>query len=160
MHRILAALAALLLAGACSSSSSALTTFTLTGASVDPSYRCPGGAHDAPYDLHATIDVRNGTLREVTISSVTAEMKLAAVKGDWLEKVGDRYDAGSVMFEPNSVAAGASARVNVVIPSACTSGTYGSTASHWGRYQVTMHLTTSSGAYSISAANQHEILTA
>ncbi len=148
----------LLCLAACSfSSSPSSTTFTLTGASVDPTYQCPGGANNAPYDLHATIDVRNGTARAVTISDVKAEMKLIAVKAEWPEKVGDRYDAGSVKFEPSDVPAGAGAKLRVTIPSACTSGAYGANPSRWGRYQVTMHLVTSSGAFSISAANPHEI---
>ena len=69
------------------------STFVLTSASVDPTYWCPGGANNAAYDLHATIDVRNGTSKVVTIDSATAEMRLVSVKGNWLEKVGDRYTA-------------------------------------------------------------------
>ncbi len=87
-------------------------------------------------------------------------MKLTAVKGNWLEKVGDRYQADNVKFEPTSIGAGASATLKVTIPSACTSSVYGSTLSSSGQYQVTMHVITTSGAYSISAANVHEILTA
>src|SRR5260370_14856414 len=77
--------AAMCLVAACSSAS---PSFALTGASVDPTYFCPGGAKDAPYDLHATISAHNGTGSAVNIRSVTAEMRLAAVKGDWLEKAG------------------------------------------------------------------------
>lgn len=140
--------------------SSAQPSFALTSASVDPTYSCPGGAKDAAYDLHGTIQAHNGTSKVVTISSVTAEMKLTAVKGNWLEKVGDRYQADNVKFEPASIGAGATATLKVTIPSACTSGVYGSSPSSSGTYQVTMHVTTTSGAYSISAANVHEILAA
>src|SRR6202163_3448843 len=67
------------------------STFTLNTASVDATYTCPLGAANAPYNLNATIDVRNGTSSAVTIKSVTAVMTLVAVKGGWLEKVGDKY---------------------------------------------------------------------
>ena len=157
MRRLVACLGMLWLALACGSTSPSVS---LTGASVDPAYWCPGGVTDAPYNLHATIDIRNDTSHVVTISSVTAEMKLTEVKGNWLEKVGDRYDAGSVKFEPRSVGAGAHTKLQVTIPSSCTSGVYGSTFSSWGKYQVTVHLTTSSGPYSVTAGNVHEILTA
>ena len=136
------------------------STFALTGASVDPSYSCPGGANNAPYDLHATIDVRNGTGKTVTIDSATAQMRLVSVNGSWLEKVGDRYDAGSVTYSPTSVGAGSSATLKVTIPSACTSGKYGASVSSYGDYQVTVHLTTSAGAFAITANNHHQILAA
>jgi len=142
---------------ACSSSS---PTFSLSGATVDPTYRCPGGASNAPYDVHATIKARNDTSKAVTIQSATAEMVLAAIKGKWLEPVGDRYDAGSVAVSPTRVAAGSSATLTLTIPSACTSGPHGSTTSSSGSYQVKLHLVTSAGAFSIDASNRHEILAA
>jgi len=145
------------LAAACSSSP---TTFALTSASVDPQYSCPGGAKNAPYDVHATIAAHNGTSSAVNIESVTAEMTLTAVKGRWLEKVGDRYEAETVKFEPSRVAAGSSATIKVTIPSACTSGSYGTGPSSSGEYRVTMRLTTSTGVHAISASNQHQILAA
>src|SRR5258708_39903967 len=83
--------AAMCLVAACSSAS---PSFALTGASVDPTYFCPGGAKDAPYDLHATISAHNGTGSAVNIRSVTAEMTLAAVKGDWLQKARPPHQAG------------------------------------------------------------------
>src|SRR5258708_10275512 len=79
------------LAAACSSSSPG---FALTGASVDPTYFCPGGAKDAPYDLHATISAHNGTGSPVNIRSVTAEMTLAADKADWPQKAPSPHHAG------------------------------------------------------------------
>jgi hypothetical protein len=157
MRRVVVWLGVMWLAVSCSS---APPSFSLTGVTVDPTYWCPGGAKDAPYDLHATINTHNGTAKAVTISSITAEMKLTAVKGNWLEKVGDRYEAENVKFEPTSVGAGASTILKLTIPSACTSGAYGSSVSSSGRYEVTLHVTTSSGTYTISAANLHEILTA
>src|SRR6267143_1028953 len=158
MRRLLAmAAAAAGLAAACSSSP---TTFALTSASVDPQYSCPGGANNAPYDLHATIAVHNGTSSTVNIKSIAAEMTLTAVKGGWLEKVGDRYNAEAVKFEPSSVPAGSSATIKVTIPSACTSGSPGSSLSGSGEYRVTMRVTTSTGVHAISASNQHQILAA
>lgn len=145
------------LIAACSSSP---TTFNLTGASVDPQYWCPGGARNAPYDLHATIDAHNGTSSAVTIESIAAGMTLTAVKGAWLEKVGDRYEAEGVTFAPTSVAAGSSATIRVTIPSACTSGNYGSGLSSSGEYRLTMRVTTSTGVHVISAGNEHQILAA
>src|SRR5882672_9576561 len=124
MRRFLAILAAAAwVTAACSSSP---TTFALSGASVDPQYWCPGGAKNATYDLHATIDARNGTSSVVTLTSINAEMTLTAVKCSWLEKVGDRYDAENVSFAPSSVAAGSGTTIKITIPSACTSGSYGS----------------------------------
>jgi len=155
------ALAILAVAGwlgaACSSSP---TTFALTGASVDPQFWCPGGAKNAPYDVHATIDAHNGTSSAVSITSVTADMTLTAVKGSWLEKVGDRYEAGTVKFEPSSIAAGSKASIKVTIPSACTSGSYGSSLTSSGEYSVNLRVTTTAGVQTISANNQHQILAA
>lgn len=151
-----ALLCAACLAAACSGGQQ--TAFALTNASVDPTYWCPGGANNAAYDLHATIDARNGTSKSVTIDSATAQMKLVSVKGNWLEKVGDRYDADGVTYSPTSVGAGSSAMVKVTIPSACTSGPYGGGTSSSGEYEVTVHLTTTAGAFSITAKNQHQIL--
>ena len=151
----LAALALALIAG-CSSSGPA--AFTLESASVDPTYYCPGGANNAAYDLHATVNVRNGTSKAVTIDAVTAQMTVASVKGSWLEKVGERYSADGVKFAPATVAAGGHSSVKLTIPSACTSGKYGTGTSSSADYDVTIHLKTSAGAYTIKAANQHQIV--
>lgn len=133
------------------------STFAVTGASVDQTYWCPGGSNDAPYDLHAAVDVRNGTGSAVTIQSVTAEMRLAAVQGNWLEKVGDRYNASGVAFSPGSVGAGSSTTLRLTIPSACTSNKYDYGGSSYGDYTVTIRLVTSAGVFSVTALNQHEI---
>src|SRR2546428_2529605 len=87
-------------------------------------------------------------------------MTLTAVKGSWLEKVGDRYEANTVKFEPSRVAAGSSATIKVTIPSACTSGSYGSSLSSTGEYRVTVRVITSTRVHAISAGNQHQILAA
>ena len=147
-------LGVLLLAAACASSPA---TFSLGSASVDPAYWCPGGSSNAPYTIHAKVSVQNDTSKEVSIDSATAEMVLTAVSGNWLEHVGDRYDAGSVDVSPKTVAARSSATLAVTIPSACTSASYGSSTSSSGEYTVTVHLITSAGTFSITARNEHEI---
>jgi hypothetical protein len=136
------------------------STFTLSGASVDPTHWCPGGSNNAPYDLHATIEARNGRTSAVTIQAVTASMTLAAITGNWLEKIGDRFEADKVQFSPSTVAGGANTKLNVTFSSACTSGAYNAGTSSQGDYVVTMHVTTSMGQLSITASNRHSIVAA
>ena len=100
-----------------------------------------------------------GTSKTVTISAVTATMTLAAVKGGWLQKVGDRFDAGNVTFTPTSVGPGSSATIAVAIPSACTGRAAGSPAS-WGDYEVTFAITSSEGKFKVDSLNKHRIVTA
>ena len=138
-------------------SSGQTPTFQVTGASVDPTYWCPGGAANAKYDVHATVNVHNGTGSAVSIQSINAEMKLVAVQGVWLEKVGDVYDAGSATFSPSTVGPGSTTPVNVTITSACTSDRYESGGSSHGDYSVTLHLVTSAGRFSVTTQNQHQI---
>jgi hypothetical protein len=156
MRNVLPAALALVLVAACSTSKPA--TFSLNSASVDRTYYCPSGANNATYDLHATVNVHNGTSKAVTIDAVTAQMAVASIKGSWLEKVGESYSADGVKFAPATVAAGENSSVKLTIPSACTSGKYGSGNSSWADYNVTVHLTTSAGTFTITAANRHEIV--
>lgn len=144
----------------CACSSNQPSNFALTGATVDATYWCPGGSHDSPYDVHAVVDAHNGTSSDVSIQAVDASMTLESVTGSWLEKIGDRYDASKVTYAPTSVAAGATAHIKLTFSSACTSGPYGAGKSSQGDYAVTVHMTTSAGAYSISASNRHSILAA
>ena len=146
------------LAGGCSIG--APSTFTLNGASVDTTYTCPAGAANAPYFLVATIDVRNGTSSRVTIKSVAAVMTVAAVKGSWLERVGDTYEAGGVTFAPGTVGANSSASLKVVIPSACTNGKSPTAGSSYGEYSVALSVDTSSGTHTIESSNRHRIVAA
>lgn len=155
--RLTAALGALVLLAACSSPPA---TFNLTGATVDPAYWCPGGSTDAAYTVHASLKARNDTSKEVTIESATAEMVLTAVSGTWLERVGQRYDAGTVDISPSTVAAHATATLNASIPSTCTSALYGAGNSSTGTYEVRIHLVTSAGQFTITASNEHQILAA
>jgi hypothetical protein len=155
MRHALTAFIVLVLAG-CSSSSQ--PAFTIAGASVDPTYYCPGGANNVPYDLHATVRAHNGTGKPVTIEAVSARMTVASIKGVWLEKVGDRYDAANAKFTPATITGGGGATLEVTIPSACTSGKYGTGTSSSADYDVSIHLTTSAGSFTVTAGNQHEII--
>lgn len=157
MRKLSVVLPALALLVACSGGNS---SFTVSQAAADPTYWCPGNASNAPYDVHATAVLHNPTSSAVTISAVTAEMKLEAVKGPWLEKVGEVYDAGTAKFEPAAAPARSDTTLTVTIHSACTSPQYGASSANYGDYLVTLHIKTSAGSYSISAANLHRILTA
>jgi hypothetical protein len=147
------ALAAVLLASACSSSSP--PSFALTSAAVDASFVCPSGSNNAAYDLHGSVTIHNQTPNSVTVESVSAVMTLVAVKGTWLEHVGDKYDAATVRFVPDSASAGGDTTLALTIPSACTNGK--TPESGYGDYRVDLTITTSSGVYSIAARNRHRI---
>ena len=136
------------------------STFVLNSAGVDPSYQCPTGASNAPYNLHATIQVSNGTSNNVSIRSVAAVMTLLAVRGTWLEKLGDRYTASNVTFTPASVGGGSNGTVHVTIPSACTNGKTPTGGSSYGEYSVTLTLATSAGTFTIQSGNRHRIVPA
>jgi len=136
------------------------STFTLESASVDQSYVCPTAASDLVYAIHATIDVRNGTSSTVQIRSVAAVMTLAAVKGVWLEHVGDKYQAAGVTVSPTKVGAGSGATLMVTIPSTCTNGKTPSSGASYGDYSVTLAVATSSGTHTIASRNRHRIVAA
>jgi hypothetical protein len=146
------------LAAACSIG--APTTFGVIGASVDSAYTCPFGADNAPYDLHGIVDVRNGTSSTVAIESVAAVMTLAAVHGTWLERLGARYDAGTVTFTPTSVAAGRSTSLKLTIPSFCTNGKTPGNGTSYGEYSVALTITASTGTYRVVSSNHHRIIPA
>ena len=150
------AVAACVLIGGCSSGSS--STLSVGNAAIDPSYTCPVGAHNAAYDIRGTIDAHNSTSKEVTITAIEATLTLSAVKGEWLQKVGDKYVAANVTYSPTSVAAGASTTLNVTIPSACTGRIKGAAVAS-GDYSVSFTLTTSAGTFKTSSKNRHEIST-
>ena len=146
------------IAGGCSIGTPSI--FTLNGASVETTYTCPPGAANAPYFLIATIDVHNGTSSSVTIKSVAAVMTLAAVKGSWLEPIGNKYDASGVTFAPRTVGANSSASLKVVVPSACTNGKTPSAGTNYGEYSVALTVATSSGTHTIESQNRHRIVAA
>jgi hypothetical protein len=136
------------------------STFTLNTASVDATYTCPLGAADAPYNLNATIDVRNGTSSAVTIKSVTAVMTLVAVKGDWLEKVGDKYEASAASVSPQTVASGSTTSLKFTFPSACTNGKTPRAGSNYGEYSVAFSVATSAGTQTIESRGRHRLVAA
>jgi hypothetical protein len=136
------------------------STFNLNSASVDESYVCPTSANDLNYTIHASIDVQNGTSSTVTIKFVAAVMTLAAVKGVWLEHLGDKYDASGITVSPDQVGAGNTASLNVSIPSACTNGKIPSSGSSYGEYSVAFTVFTSSGTHTILSQNRHRIVAA
>jgi hypothetical protein len=132
--------------------------FSVSNAAVDSSYTCPVGASNAHYDLNGTVDAHNGTSKEVTITEVDATMTLAGVKGEWLQKVGDKYVARNVTFTPSSVAAGANVTLTLTVPSACT-GRVATVPVASGDYTVTFTLTTSEGTFKADSKNKHRIVT-
>ena len=83
---------------------------------------------------------------------------LAAIKGGWLEPIGDKYKAEGVTFSPATVGAGIPASLKVTIPSACTNGKTSSDGSSYGEYSVTLTVTTSTGTYTIGSKNRHRIV--
>src|SRR5258706_15687658 len=92
----------LLAAALVSCSNGAPAAFAVSSASVDSPYVCPSTANNSPYNVHATIEVRNGTTSTETIKSVAARMTLAATKGAGVQKVGDNYQASHVKFTPET----------------------------------------------------------
>lgn len=158
LHTVRVGIAGCTLAvAACSSGST--PGFSVSNASVDSSYSCPVAASNAHYDMHGTIDAHNPSSKEVNISSVAAVMTLSAVKGGWLQKVGDRYDAGTITFTPTSVGAGANATLAVTVPSACT-GRAANDPVASGDYAVSFTITTSAGTFKVDSKDKHRIITA
>lgn len=138
--------------------SSATPAFSLDNETVDATFACPSGSDNTPYQLNASLDAHNPTSTAVTIESVTAQLKLQATKGPWLEKIGNIYDAGSATFAPDSVRAGANASIKVTITSACTSDKSIIAPLSYGEYAVTLHVATSSGSYAVTSTNRHRIV--
>lgn len=132
--------------------------FTLTNATVDASHACSSGASNSPYDLHATIDSHNGTSSSISIKTVSAVMTVAAVHGGWLQQVGYRYDAGSVVFAPDQVGAGSSATLKVTVPSACTNHSKSGGPLSYGDYSVALTVGTSAGTFKIESRNRHRLI--
>lgn len=100
----------------------------------------------------------NGTSSSVTLKSVTAVMTLVAVKGPWLEKVGDRYLPSGIITYISTLAAGASTSAEVIIPSSCTRAATTATEAIYGEYSVGFTVTTNAGTYSVLSSNHHRII--
>ena len=94
----------------------------------------------------------------MTIESVGAVLTLAAVKGSWLQQLGDKYDAGDVTFTPSAVGAGSDTTLTVTVPSSCTNGKQPANFSNVADYSVALTVTTSSGTYRLTTQNRHRIL--
>lgn len=150
--RRLTGIACFLLLAACGSSA-----FSMASPSVDASYTCPAGAKNAPYELHATANADNPTSQTVEVRSVSAVMVLAAVHGDWQQKVGSEYDAGEVQFSPKTIAASSKAKLQVTIPSACTNGPHPAATADYGDYTVKLTVATSAGTFKLTSTNTHRI---
>jgi hypothetical protein len=135
-------------------------TFSLSSASVDPSYSCPAGASNTGYQLHGTIDARNPTSSAVTIKTVVAVMTLATSKGSWIQHVGDRYRTTEVTFSPTKIGAGSNRTIDVALRSACTAGKLPNQPVSYGDYTVTFTVSTSTSSLNVSSKNKHRISTA
>jgi hypothetical protein len=154
MRTIAAGGALVLLCCGCGGGSS--TSFTLSNASVQPNFVCPAAA-TTPYGLQATVVGHNSTSSAVTIKSASAAMTVTAVNGGWLQKVGYRYDASSLQFSPNHLAAGSGATLTVTIPSSCTNHKTGGQLSY-AEYLVALTFVTSAGTFKIESRNRHRII--
>jgi hypothetical protein len=133
------------------------SAFSIASPTVDASYTCPAGANNAPYDLHVTADADNPTSQSVEVRSVSAVMVVAAIQGDWQQKVGSEYDAGQVQFSPKTIGAGSKAKLQATIPSACTNGPHPATGADYGDYTVKLTVTTSAGTFKLTSTNKHRI---
>lgn len=152
---VFAAMAAWAVVSCCSSSP---PTFSLDNERVDATFACPSGSENKQYLLNASLDAHNPTSKTVTIESMTAQLRLLATKGPWLQKIGDTYDAGTATFTPATVRAGANASIKVTIASACTSDKSIIAPLSYGEYAVTLHVTTSSGSFTVTSKNSHRIV--
>jgi hypothetical protein len=150
--RPMAWIAAAALAAGCGSSS-----FSIASPSVDASHTCPTGASNAAYYFHASADADNPTSQKVDVRSITAVMVVAAVHGNWQQKVGSQYDAGQVEFSPKTVAAHSRTTLAVTIPSACTNGPRPAATADYGDYTVKLTVATSAGTFNLTGTNTHRI---
>jgi hypothetical protein len=144
---------ALIAVAACGSS-----PFALANPSVDATYTCPAGAANAPYELHATAEADNQTSQTVDVHSISAVMVVSAIHGVWQQKVGSEFDAGQVQFSPKTIAAGAKAKVQVTIPSACSNGKHQGTTDDYADYAIRLTVVTSTGTFRLTSTNTHRIL--
>lgn len=141
-----------LVVAACGSSG-----FTVGGLTVDGAFTCAPGSANAPYSIHATVPVDNSTSGKVQVKSVAAVLVVAAVHGQWLQKVGTKYDAGDVQFSPASVGAGAKSTLTATIPSACTNAQHTGTHDDYADYSVQLTIVTSAGTFHVTSQNRHRI---
>ncbi len=134
------------------------TAFYVVSASSDAMYACPEGATQQPYDVQVTLAADNPTSSDVTITSASAEMVVAAVHGIWQQPDGFKYNAGSVLFSPARVPKGSKTNVTLTIPSACTNTSKTGTEDNYADYTVRVTLVTSAGTFTVTCGNKHRIL--
>jgi hypothetical protein len=103
--------------------------------------------------------LHNRTSQRVVVEGVRARMTLEAIKGPWLQKLGEPYEAGNVPFGPGIVEAGTDLTINVTIPSACTNGKSASATGGYGDYLVRLDVVTTAGTFTIEAG-YHKIVIA
>jgi len=150
--RRLTGIACFLLLAACGSSA-----FSIASPSVDASYTCPTGANNQPYELHATASADNPTSQTVDVRSVSALLVLAAVHGEWQQKVGSEFDAGQVQFSPKTIGANAKAKLQVTIRSFCTNGPKPDATADYGDYTLKLTIVTSAGTFKLTSTDTHRI---
>jgi hypothetical protein len=155
MKRFLGVIGIMVLAISCGSGSG---DFTLSNATVDSNHACASGASNAPYNIFITLDSHNGRSSAVSIRTVSAVLKLAAVHGGWLQPVGYEYEAQNLAFSPDHVAAGASAKLTVTVPSACTNRSSAGGPVSYADYSVGLTVATSAGTFKIGTRNKHRII--
>jgi hypothetical protein len=135
-------------------------SFGLTGGGADAAYTCPPGSANAPYAVHASVTAHNPTSGSVAIRSVTAELTLVAVQGNWIQRLGDTYQAGHVPYSPTSAPPGTDTSISVTIPSACTNGKVATSARSYADYSVILLVSTSAGNFTVATRNHHRIYAA
>jgi len=133
------------------------TAFYVSSASADAVYTCPQGAAQQPYDLHVTLAADNPTSTDVTITSASADMIVATVRGRWQQPVGFKYNAGNVPFSPSRVPRGSKTSVTLTIASACTNNSRTGTEDNYADYTVRATIVTSAGTYTVTCNNKHRI---
>lgn len=156
MKRLLCAVAIVSLAGSCGGSGD----FSLSNATTELAHACPSAVNNAPYDLHVTVEMRNGRSSSVSIKGVSALMTLTAIHGGWLQQVGYQYGREHLVFAPDQVAAGAGSTLKVIVPSSCTNQSPHGGPVSWADYSVVLTVITSAGTFKIETQKKHRIIAA
>jgi len=131
--------------------------FKVTAAHLDSSHTCPEGSSNSPYQGHAMLDADNPTSKDVNISKVSAVITVVATHGNWLNKVGDKFDAVISSFSPKAVKAGSKTTVKVNIDLVCTNTSTGGNSSNYGDYTAEFTVATSAGTFKAKSQNNTRI---
>jgi hypothetical protein len=145
----------LLVLGACVPICGIGAKFTLSNATVDPSYKCPNPANQTPYTVHATINADNSTSNPVTIKSISETWTNVAIHGSWNGKKGDHGTTQVEQFSPKTVASGASTTIKFTIPFQCTNN--GAGGDTYGDFSFNFVVVTSAGTYRMDSTNKHRL---